>query len=347
MTSNQADLNNKDIKQSAVNNNAYKDEIELRDLIMILWNRKIMIIAITLIFALLAGIYSKFFIVPTYSTRFSLVINIPEFYNTKYGDYSLPIKTSTEYINLIKSNEVIRETIEDLGVDQGIGSISSRISFEEPASETQRIFHINVSGSTPEDALTLANALYENYIEYIDVMMMDRAVNHYYNDFSVRLNQNEAQIESDKDLLERQIKLMESTPKTIDQKSALEEIPNTNDYIILENIINPNYTEMEYRVLEIQQNINLLENENELYFKYLEELTAEKEKINEYYTNEQEGQFESRIADNMDIYRISEPILPSGSSSSNTMRNVVIAGLLGGMVSVFVAFFMAYWKREI
>ena len=89
-----------DTNQTNIN---YEDEIDLRQLIMALWNRKIMIIVVTLLFALVAGVFSKFFIKPVYSTRISIVANIPEIYVTKYGEYTLPIKENGEYINLIKS----------------------------------------------------------------------------------------------------------------------------------------------------------------------------------------------------------------------------------------------------
>ncbi len=332
-----------------INNKTYNDEIELRELIMILWNRKLMIIGITIIFALLAGLFTKFMVSPVYNTKFSVVARIPDIYTTKYGDYSLPITSSTEYINLMKSSEVIKETIKDLGYEPGEvsnESISNRISFTN-ANDNNSIFQINVSGSNPEDAVKLADILYKNYIQYVDVLLKDRAINYYYNDFKVKYSQNEIELESNEDLLVRQEKLLDSIPQTIDQKSAMEEIPNTNDYIVLENIINPNYTNLEYIVLEVKQNINILENANEQYSVYLEELANEKAKLDNYYAGDKEGEFETDIIDNMDIFKLSDAIAPAGKSGPNTMRNVVIAGLLGGMIGVFSAFFVAYWKKEI
>ena len=350
MSTNKTDVNNNSNNKDGVKYKPYKDEIELRDLIMILWNRKGLIVAITLIFALLAGLFSKFYITPEYSAKFNIVANIPEAYTTKYGEYILPIKSNSEYINLIKSNEVIRQTIIDLGYstdEVSVQSINNSVSFEQPANDTQRVFQVNVSGSSPESAYNLANALYENYIRFVNIMVQDRAINYYYNDYTVKFNQNEAEISSNKDLLTRHEELLAETSKTIDQKSAMAEIPNTSDYIILENIINPNYTQLEFKVIEIKENINILESENSTYSMFLEELSAEKEKINEYYANNKEADFESTIIDNLDIYRLSEPLLPTGKTGPNISRNVVIAGLLGGMISVFTAFFLAYWKREI
>lgn len=360
MTSNQ-DENNKENKvynhskisennKASVNKKSYDDEIELRQLIMVLWNRKVLIIVITLIFALLAGIYSKFFITPVYKTSFSIGVTIPKIYNTKYGPYELPMVSNTEYINLIKSSEVIKETIKDLGQDfEGVSvqSISNRISFTSTDNGEQSIFNVNVSGYSPQETVDLANALYYNYAEYIDLMLKSRAINYYHDFYSIDLDHNQAKIESNKDLLERYEDLLETVPSTINQKAAMEAISDPNGYIVLENIINPNHTALEFRILEIKQEIATLESANERYTAYIEELTEDMAKLEEYYQADGVAEFDSNLKGNVEVFRLSEPLIPGGKSSPNVTKNIVIAGVLGGMVSVFVAFFMAYWKREI
>lgn len=78
-----------------------EEEIDLRELIMALWKQKVMIISISLIASILAGLYSVFILSPVYETRLNIVISMPETYNTKYGEYKLPITTNQQYINLI------------------------------------------------------------------------------------------------------------------------------------------------------------------------------------------------------------------------------------------------------
>ena len=330
-------------------NKKYDDEIELRELIMILWNRKFLIIGITLIFAALAGLFTKAMVAPVYQTKFSVVAKIPETYATKYGDYELPITNSSEYVNLLKSNEVIKHTIKDLGLEgqASVEAINSKISFEESGGDGQSIFPVVISGNTPEEAVSLANELYYNYVDFTEIMIRERVVHYFKNDFTVKLNKNNVKLQTNEEILKRQEELLATVPMTIDQKAALEEVPNTNDYIILENIVNPNYTHLEYNILEVEQEINTLESSNQEYGLYLEELAAEQVQINEYYAGTLDKIPESNIINNMDIYRLSEPILPLSSSGPNLMRNVVIAGLLGAMIGVFVAFFVAYWRKEI
>ncbi len=332
-----------------VNNQSHKDEIELRELIMVLWNRKFLIIVITVILALLAGFFSKFFITPEYKTQFSIAVNIPEVYTNKYGEYTLPLTTNSEYVKLIKSNEVVEKAIKELGYAEGevsVGSINSRISIENTGDE-QTVFPITVRGQTPDEVVELANALYESYEPFLDVMVKDAAINYYYNDFVVRYNTVLSKLESSKDLLVRQERLLETTPETINQKDALEEIDNTRDFIILENIINPNYTHLEYNILEIKQEINTLESKNVEYNRFIDELSLSIEALEEYYENGAKGEFTTDVINSVEVSKLSDPIKPSTKTSPNIKRNVIIAGLLGFMISIFSAFFIAYWKKEI
>ena len=331
-----------DTNQTNIN---YEDEIDLRQLIMALWNRKIMIIVVTLLFALVAGVFSKFFIKPVYSTRISIVANIPEIYVTKYGEYTLPIKENGEYINLIKSGDVVSKTIEDLGYsseEMSVEKLSGMIS-------EQSVFNITVSADNPEESLKIANQLYDNYIRFVEIMLKEKAVNYYYNDFELKLKMNQDKLLSMQDLLSRTEELLKDTPKIINQKEAIDEIKSDiKDFIILENIINPNYTQIESDIIETKQNIYMLESTNAEYAKYLEELAIEKEGLTDAYKSGKDSDITS-LVDNMSvsIYKLSDPVAPSSKSSPNVGRNVVIGGLVGGMLSVFVALFLAYWKKEI
>lgn len=335
--------------QSKVNNVSYKDEIELRDLIMVLWNRKLLIIIISVVFALLAGLFSKFLTSEQYQTKFSIVANIPKVYNTKYGEYTLPLSSNMEYIRLLKSSDVAKKTIKDLGLDsEGISAeaINSRINIGS-TTEAQSVFPISVTGASPEETVELANAIYDNFVKFVDLMIKERAINYYYNDFVLKLESNDSKLESSRDLLVRQKALLEVTPETINQKDALAEITGVKDIVILENIINPNYTHIEYQVLEIEQNINMLESSNEEYKRLIEELSTKKKDLSTYKESSGQGFFAEDLRDNIDIYKLSDPALPSSSMRPNTVRNVIIGGMLGFMMSVFVAFFLAYWKKEI
>lgn len=98
-------------------NELREEEIDLRELFMVLWKKKVTIICITLIAAIITGLISVFLITPVYHSRLRIIINMPETYHTKYGDYTLPITSNEQYINLITTNEILLHTIEDMEYD--------------------------------------------------------------------------------------------------------------------------------------------------------------------------------------------------------------------------------------
>jgi capsular polysaccharide biosynthesis protein len=334
----------------------YEDEIDLRKLILALWKQKIMIICITLIITLFAGLFSRFMISPVYETKMNLVISMPELYQTRYGEYKLPMSSNGDYLKLIKSNDVLVNTIKDMEYDTSVvtpSNLSSRITFgtiTTTANTVQNSFEVTVAAGSPEESLELANHLYENYIEFLDVMMKERAVNYYYEDFTVKVKAAENLQATTEEIVKKNEELLANTPQTINQKEAMQEIQdNTSDFIILENIINPNYTELEKIIIDNKQILITTESSIEEYTKYLEELSTEKEAINKYYESGKAGRIESSIMDVVDVnvYQPSVPIAPTHKSSPNTLMNVAIGVVLGGMLGVMIALFIAYWKKEL
>ena len=91
------------------------DEISLQELFMALWRHKVLIIVITLIAGLVTGLVSVFAITPVYHARLNIIINMPETQHTKYGDYTLPISSNEQYINLITSNGILQNSIFEMG----------------------------------------------------------------------------------------------------------------------------------------------------------------------------------------------------------------------------------------
>jgi capsular polysaccharide biosynthesis protein len=334
------------------NDQNYVEEIDLRELIMILWKQKIMIISITLIIALLTGIFSKFILSPVYETNLNIVISMPEMYMTKYGEYKLPITTNQQYINLIKNNDVLTKTIEDMGFNSKkvtLERLKERISIGQANTNTEHnSFNVTVSADNPEVSLKLAECLYANYIEFLDVMIGERAVNFYYNDLTTQINIAENLIETTKDILKKNEKLLSATPQIINQPEAIQKIQSSvNDYIVIENIINPAYTSLENSILENKKII--IENESSIveYTKKLEELTLEKAAIDKYYESGQVDNLKSNNIVQESIFMPSSPIIPNHKTSPSILKNVVIGGVLGGMLSVVLIFLKAYWKKEI
>lgn len=344
-----------DINQNSRRNS--EDEIDLRDLFLALWRQKILIICITLITAIITGLFSVFMLSPVYHSKLNIIINMPEIYNTKYGDYTLPLTTNDQYINLITSSDILVNTIKDMDYDsQGmtIEGLRDKISIGKRTSSTaveQNSFEVQIAASTPEEARKLAQSLYNNYIEFLDVMVVEGAVEYYTNYFTVQLTAQKVELESNQELLKKNEMLLADTPETINQKEAMNAIQgqgNTSDFVILENIINPNYTALELDIIENKQTIYSLENSMSMYQTYLDELKAKQSDIEQYYQTGEFSALQTNIVSvtKANIYLPSEPVAPSRKTSPNNAKNVIIGTLLGGMISVLVAFLKEFWLKK-
>ena len=333
----------------------YEEEIDIRELIMALWKQKIMIISLTLIAAILACLFSVFILSPVYDTKLNIVISMPETYNTRYGSYTLPITTNQQYINLITSNDVIVNTIKDMGYSSEemiIENMKKGISIgkvDTTADVAQNSFEVTVSANNSEESLKLAETLYNNYIEFLDVMTKERAVTKFYNDFTINLKSLEVSLKSTKEILKKNKELLAKTPQTINQKEAMKEIQgqltNTSDYVVLENVINPNYTKIESDIVANEQEINRIEDTMNINNKFLVELDKEKKAIAKYYETGKEVKLDSDLIGVIEtsVYLPSPPVAPTHKTSPSNTTNVVIGAVLGGIIGVMIALVKKYW----
>ena len=331
-----------------------EEEIDLRDLFMALWKRKVMIVSITLIAAIITGLISVFMITPVYHSRLNIIINMPESYYTKYGNYALPISTNEQYVNLITSADIIHGTIEDMGYsldDTTIENLRDRIICDIPEAKAnikQNSFYIKVSADNPAEAKKLADVLYDNYIKYLDFLVIEGALEYYTDSFNISIASLEVSLKSNKEILAKNEALLAETPQTINQKDAMEEIQssdNISDYIILERIINPNYTKIEQDIIVNKQSINDIENSMRVYNEYLVELDAIRDKVDNYKKSGEFVDFPSdvRSVTKTNVYLASSPIEPSRKTSPSNSKNAIIGALLGGVVAVLIALIKEYW----
>lgn len=346
------------MNENQLNAQHYEDEIDLKELILALWKQKYMIISTTLIVTILAGIYSMFILSPVYDTKLNIVMDMPEIYNTRYGEYTLPITSNDQYINLITSNDVLINTITQMeyNTDEvSVDSLRKRISIgkiETKANTEQNSFTITVAAGSSKESLKLAETLYDNYIKFLNAMTKERATGYYYNNFSIELKKAQILLESTQEILNKNKQLLTEIPQTINQKEAMQEIQesmsNTNNYIVLENIINPNYTQVENDIILNKQSINVIQDSIRMYNEYLEEIDQEKKAIAEYYEAGKAGKLESSIIGVVEtsVYLPSPPVAPSQKTSPRNAMNVAIGVVLGGMLGVMIALTKGWLKKD-
>ncbi|WP_028828660.1 Wzz/FepE/Etk N-terminal domain-containing protein [Proteocatella sphenisci] len=318
----------------------YDDEIELWELMMILWKNKKTIIVTTAVFGLVALLLSVFIIKPVYETNLNISINMPEIMNTKYGDITMPIENNLEYINLFTEQTVMQKTSDDMGYE-GVNLSSMRSKFTLPTKESN-IANISVSANSPEEAVKLAQTAYQNYYEYLDIVLKTRALSTFENTFNVKIEQNQNQIsnlgkslESDRKTLQKVTDNINSSIKSSNKYGAI-------DYVALGEALG--YAGASTTVIEKEQQINQLLEDNILYEKYLEEIEDMNIKIDAYNETGDETKLESKnfdfVAQNIQL--LSNPRLPLSKSGPNTMMNLAIGLVLGLMAGVFYVFLRQY-----
>ncbi len=147
------------------------EEINLKDTLVIIWNKKIRILFITAIFLVLGAFYSYKYIIPEYTSSATLVLATSE---GKAGnqintitttDITLNSKLVSTYSELLKSKNVIRQVISNLRMNVEEDELRDNISVSS-VKDTELI-KISVTSKDPTDAAKIANEMAEVFIEEV------------------------------------------------------------------------------------------------------------------------------------------------------------------------------------
>lgn len=137
------------------------EEIDLKEIISIFWEKKVTIILLTAIFMVIGFIYSSFIVVPKYTSSTKLVLaqssSSSDSASITTTDITLNSKLISTYTEIIESSKVIRQVIANLGIDDKEESVRSNVSV---AAETGTdIIKITVSNTEPQKAADIANEM--------------------------------------------------------------------------------------------------------------------------------------------------------------------------------------------
>lgn len=151
------------MKNTRKGNNTHMEEIDLKELFNMFWSKKIQIILIILIFVTIGLIYTVEFIKPMYdsSTTLVLVSSSDDSLTTNTmitaTDVSLNSKLVSTYSELIKSKNVLREVISNLGIALDEDSLKNYITVS--AVEDTELIEITVRNEEPNNASIMANEI--------------------------------------------------------------------------------------------------------------------------------------------------------------------------------------------
>lgn len=146
------------------------EELDLKQLFEMFWSRKIYVTLIVLV-AIFAGlIYTFFFVDPVYKSEARLLlVKQDTSSDSKSGitttDLTLNQKLVSTYTELIKSPIVLKDVINNLGINMTESKLSGSISVS--TFKDTEIITIRVANSNPENAQIIANEVVNVFSEKV------------------------------------------------------------------------------------------------------------------------------------------------------------------------------------
>lgn len=137
------------------------EEIDLKELLGLFWSKKTQIILIILIFMLLGVIYTIGFVTPKYSSSTTLVLasnNNQTTANTITAtDITVNSKLVSTYSEIVKSKNIIRQVISNLGMKLDEDSLRKNVTVSS-VKDTELI-EITVTNENPSYSAKIANEI--------------------------------------------------------------------------------------------------------------------------------------------------------------------------------------------
>lgn len=140
------------------------EEIDLKDFFRIIWKGKNVIFIVTIIGLIIGYVYTMFFLKPKYTayTKLIMVQTNTSGDNSKgitQTDVTMYDKLVPTYQSLATTNSVVREVINNLGLNEDEDSLRKNISVT--SEKSTQVLIISVTDSDPEMATKIANELSE------------------------------------------------------------------------------------------------------------------------------------------------------------------------------------------
>ena len=148
------------------------EEIDLKQLFEMFWNKKAQIILIILIFMVIGVIYSVGFVTPMYSSSTTLVLagtaSSTEEQSTNTittADLTINSKLVATYSELVKSKNILGQVISNLGIN--VNEEQLRQNVQVTSVEDTELIEITVSNENAEYAAKIANEIAKVFEEKI------------------------------------------------------------------------------------------------------------------------------------------------------------------------------------
>ena len=143
----------------AVRGNEAQDDYEI-DLVRVwgvLRSHLFLLVAVGLVFSLLAAAYTKFWVKPRYRSSAQMLVMTKETTLASLADLQIGSQLTNDYSILILSRSVMEDTIEALDLKMSVKELSSKVSISNP-SDT-RILVLTVTDTDPVRAQQIVDKL--------------------------------------------------------------------------------------------------------------------------------------------------------------------------------------------
>lgn len=136
------------------------EELDLKELLMLFWNKKVKILLIVAIFTLIGVIYTIGFVTPVYTSSTTLLLGKSDSSTGKTDtitttDITLNSKLVSTYSTLIKSKSVLKPVISNLSIDLSEAELEKSITVSQE--KDTEIIRISVTNADATTAAKVAN----------------------------------------------------------------------------------------------------------------------------------------------------------------------------------------------
>ena len=161
------------------------EELDLKELLMLFWNKKVKILLIVVIFMLVGVIYTMGFVTPKYTSTTRLVLatsstSTQSSSTITTSDLTLNSNLVSTYRELVTSTSVIRQVISNLGITIDEEQLKKEITVESVTNTA--LIEISVSDTNSANAAKIANELANVFTEEVtkiykldNVYVLDKA----------------------------------------------------------------------------------------------------------------------------------------------------------------------------
>lgn len=146
------------------------EELDLKELLMLFWNKKVKILLIVAIFMLIGVIYTIGFVTPVYTSSTTLLLAKSESSISKTDtitatDITLNSKLVSTYSTLVQSKSVLRQVISNLGMDINEEELKKSITVSQE--KDTEIIRLSVTNENATTAAKFANEIAKVFIERV------------------------------------------------------------------------------------------------------------------------------------------------------------------------------------